>query len=137
MGHEQAEEAFLRDFRSAKLHHAWLIAGPSGIGKATFAFRIARFLLQDKIDPQAETLAVDPNSRSANLIANESHSNLMVLTRPWDADRKRLKTALTVDEVRKMHDFFGLAAGRNGSSRWIRRWLSRSSTLSGRPNLSR
>lgn len=114
VGHERAERAFLQDFRAGKLHHAWLIAGPQGIGKATFAFRIARFLLQDKIDPQADTLSVDPNTPHAKLIANDSHSNLLVLSRPWDADKKRLKTALTVDEVRKMHDFFGLAAGRKG-----------------------
>jgi len=114
VGHERAETAFLKDFQSGKLHHAWLIAGPEGVGKATLAFRIARFLLQDDPDPQKGTLAVVPDATVSKLIANGSHSNLLVLSRLWDAEKKRLKTALTVDEVRKMHDFFHLAAGRSG-----------------------
>ena len=44
-GHPEAETAFLDAIRSGRLHHAWLIGGPEGIGKATLAYRIARFLL--------------------------------------------------------------------------------------------
>jgi len=114
VGHEDAERSFLKDFQSGKLHHAWLITGPEGIGKATLAFRIARFLLQDDLNPQADTLTVGPDAPVSKLISSNGHSNLLVLSRPWDAEKKRLKTAVTVDEVRKMHDFFNLAAGRKG-----------------------
>ena len=114
IGHEEAERAFLQEFQSGKLPHAWLIAGPSGVGKATLAYRIARFVLKDDVALNTDSLSVDPNDQVSHLIEANSHSNLLVLSRPWDADKKRLKTAVTVNEVRKMHNFFGLAAGRNG-----------------------
>ena len=114
VGHAAAEDLFLQEFQNGKVPHAWLIAGPEGIGKATLAFRIARFVLQDQQDIDPTSLFVDPQAQVSKLIANDSHSNLLVLSRPWDPDKKRLKTAVTVNEVRKMHDFFGLAAGRRG-----------------------
>src|SRR3984893_11301419 len=45
LGHEAAEKTMLAAYRSGRLHHAWLLAGPRGIGKATLAWRFARFLL--------------------------------------------------------------------------------------------
>lgn len=45
IGHAGAEAAFLDAWGSGRLHHAWLLAGPEGVGKATFAYRVARFLL--------------------------------------------------------------------------------------------
>ena len=48
-GHDAAEATLLRALQSGRLPHAWLITGPRGIGKATLAFRFARFLLVTKI----------------------------------------------------------------------------------------
>ena len=121
-GHDAAEAAFLDAFTSGRMHHAWLITGPKGIGKATLAWRIARFLLATPMEaadalfaaPPPETLDISPDHPVAHRIHALSEPGLFLLRRPWDRDRKRLKTAITVDEVRKLTDFFGLSAGGNG-----------------------
>ena len=115
LGHEEAERTFLDAATSGKLPHAWLISGPAGIGKATFAYRIARYMLdaegQGALVPSLE---VPENSEASHLISAQSHPNLLVLRRPWDRTAKRFKTILTVDEMRRIQNFFGLAAGRAG-----------------------
>ena len=45
VGHDAAEAAFLASVESGRLHHAWLICGSRGIGKATLAYRMARHVL--------------------------------------------------------------------------------------------
>lgn len=117
VGHELAERTIIETMGSGRLPHAWLFAGPPGIGKATLAYRMARFLLRygDQIPKGHKAgLNVDPNDPVAKRIAAMTHSNLLILRRPWDSARKRLKTVLTVDEVRRINNFFGLAAGEEG-----------------------
>jgi DNA polymerase-3 subunit delta' len=122
-GHQTAEAAFLRAYTSHRLHHAWLITGPKGVGKATLAWRIARFLLATPMDegdalfgapPPPDRLDIAPEHPVAHRIHALSEPGLFLLRRPWDREKKRLKTTITVDEVRKMKDFFGLSAGGNG-----------------------
>jgi len=121
-GHDTAETAFLEAFHSGRMHHAWLITGPKGIGKATLAWRVARFLLATPMDqadalfaaPPSETLDIAPDHPVAHRIHALSEPGLFLLRRAWDREKKRLKTVITVDEVRRMKDFFGLSAGGNG-----------------------
>ena len=121
-GHDTAETAFLEAIHSGRMHHAWLITGPKGIGKATLAWRVARFLLATPMDqadalfaaPPSETLDIAPDHPVAHRIHALSEPGLFLLRRAWDREKKRLKTVITVDEVRRMKDFFGLSAGGNG-----------------------
>ena len=115
LGHDEAERAFLNAANSGKLPHAWLISGPAGIGKATLAYRIARYMLNtDGQGALVPSLDVSVDSPASHLISAQSHPNLLVLRRPWDRTAKRFKTILTVDEMRRIQDFFGLAAGQAG-----------------------
>ncbi len=116
VGHEKAEAAFVAAWRSGRLPHAWLITGPYGIGKATFAYRAARALLHHggEAPKRGAPLVVDPAASAARRIERQSHSNLLVLKRPYDRTRKKPKTVLTVDEVRRIAPFFGMAAGEDG-----------------------
>ncbi|MTI17453.1 DNA polymerase III subunit delta' [Rhodobacteraceae bacterium RKSG542] len=114
-GHEEAEQELLNAYRSQRFHHAWLIGGPKGVGKATLAFRFARFALAnpDRFGAQvmsARDLSVPMESHSARMVAAGSHADLLHLRRPWDEKGKRFKRDLPVDEVRRTVSFFGSTA---------------------------
>src|SRR5215470_12533755 len=83
-GHGGAEREFLAAYRSGRLPHAWLIGGEPGIGKATLAYRIARFVLahpDPSLVPDAASLALDPDQRTVRRIAVNAHSDLLALER--------------------------------------------------------
>lgn len=117
VGQEAAESAFLAAWRSGRLHHAWLIAGPQGIGKATLAYRIARFVLTNP-DPAATAAAtgldVDPDIPAARQVTALSHPDLIVVRRGWNAARKTFFSTLSVDAVRRAGRFFDLTPGHGG-----------------------
>ena len=118
-GHEAAERVLLDAYRSGRMHHAWLITGPDGIGKATLAFRIARFILANP-DPArtgiaaADDLGVDGRQALIGKIARGVHPNILHLQRPWDEKAKRYKTEISVDTVRRIVPFLGTTAGEGG-----------------------
>lgn len=109
-GQEAAEAAFLEAWNTGRLHHGWLLTGARGIGKATLAWRIARFLLTDPTAP-AETLDPTPGHAALPRIRALSDPGVMLIRRPWDEKGKKLKTQITVDEVRKLGGFFAMSSG--------------------------
>lgn len=117
-GHAEAERAFLDAYRGGRMHHAWLIGGPPGIGKATLAYRVARFLLANP-DPTAAavqtatSLAVPSDHPVARRVAAQAHPDLLVLERT-ENEAGNLRTVITVDEVRRTTSFFGSTAGEGG-----------------------
>jgi DNA polymerase-3 subunit delta' len=117
-GHQAAETALLAAYRSGRMPNGFLLIGPRGIGKATLAYRLARFIFAHP-DPssaevaQAETLAVEPNHPAARRIAAQSQSDLLVLERTM-SDRGVLRQQIAVDDVRKTVTFFGATAGEGG-----------------------
>lgn len=115
IGHGEAERALLDAYRSERFHHAWIIGGPRGIGKATLAFRFARFVLANperfsEAVREATDLRVDPDDPVSRKIAAGSHPDLLHLRRPYDDKRDRFKSELPVDEVRRTVSFFGSTA---------------------------
>ncbi len=112
-GHEQAEQFLAQAYRSGKGHHAILIEGPEGIGKATLAFRFANHVLSHPDPERAPERIADPDPRSlvSRQIATGASHNLLYLTRPVDEKTGRTKTAITVDEVRRAGHFFGTTSG--------------------------
>ena len=80
-GHANEEAALLAAWNSGKIHHAWLLAGPKGIGKATFAFRAARFILNEGEgasdalfgSEHPNSMDVRADSHSARLVSNLAH----------------------------------------------------------------
>src|SRR6266403_2513272 len=117
-GHREAESALLNAYRGGRIPHAWLIGGPQGIGKATLAYRMARFVLAHRnptaLDVQgAETLWVDPSHPVARHIAAGAHGGLLTLERTLN-DRGVVRTVITVDETRETISFFGSTAAIEG-----------------------
>jgi len=117
-GHRDAEQALLNAYRSGRIPHAWLIGGAQGIGKATLAYRMARFALAHR-DPlasdvqHAETLWVDPSDPVARHVAAGAHGGLLTLERSLN-DKGVMRTVITVDETRETISFFGSTAAVEG-----------------------
>ncbi|MEM7487874.1 MAG: DNA polymerase III subunit delta' [Pseudomonadota bacterium] len=109
-GQGAAEAAFLEAWNGERLHHGWLLTGPRGVGKATLAWRIARFLLTDP-PARAETLDAPPGHPALPRIAALSEPGLMLLRRPWDEKAKRLRQDITVEEARRLGGFFAMSSG--------------------------
>jgi DNA polymerase-3 subunit delta' len=114
VGHAAAEEAFLACFRAGRMPHAWLVAGPRGVGKATFAFRCARFLLAQGHDGAPATLAMDAEHRTFRLVASGGHPDLLVVERGYDPRRKRLRSEIVVADTRAVSSFLRLTAADGG-----------------------
>jgi DNA polymerase III subunit delta' len=117
-GHHEAEAALLNAYRSGRIPHAWLLGGAQGIGKATLAYRMARFVLTHRdplSDPvqRAETLAIEPNTPAARHVASNAHGSLLTLERTAN-DKGVLRTVITVDETRETISFFGSTAAVEG-----------------------
>ena len=105
LGHGQAEARLLRAWDAGKLHHAWLISGARGIGKATLAYRFARFLAQPDAPMGARSLHVEAESATFKTLSAGAHPNIQVLERAFDKKLKRLKTEIAVDDSREAIDF--------------------------------
>ncbi len=126
LGQERAEGTLLAAQRSGRLPHAWLLAGRRGIGKATLAYRFARFLLAgdeandgpglfgDVLADTAEGLALSEEDPVFRMVAAGTHPDLKVLERSRDPKRGRLRTAILVDEVRPVVHFLHQTADRGG-----------------------
>lgn len=111
-GHAGAERELAGTFAGGRMHHAWLITGREGIGKATLAYRFARHVLArpDERDPKGVSLDVPPTSTAARQVLALSHPGLMLIRRPWDFKSKKLMTVITVDEVRRLRSFLAHSA---------------------------
>ena len=134
IGQEAAEQAFLTAHNSGRLHHGWLLTGPRGLGKATLAWEIARFLLATPpaaaddglfgAPPPPLSLHIDPDHPVAHRMRALSEPGLFLLRRggAGSADSERDKALregrfsdyIRVDEIRKLHAFFGLSAADGG-----------------------
>ena len=118
-GHREAERTLLESYQSTRIPHAWLIGGPPGIGKATLAYRLARFVLAHP-DPKAPavqnatSLAVDADNPVARRIAAQAQGDLLVLERVINEQTGKLYTVIRVDDVRRSVSFFGSTAGEGG-----------------------
>lgn len=117
-GHDAAERTLLDAYKSGRIPHAFLIGGPQGIGKATLAFRMARFVLANP-DPatdavqHATSLAVARGNPAAELVRAQSHPDLLVLERSV-GDNGKLRSVIRVEDARQVTGFLSTTAGLGG-----------------------
>jgi DNA polymerase-3 subunit delta' len=130
IGHTEAEATLLAAVASGRLPHAWLLLGPKGIGKATLAFRFARYLLSglgEAVKAEAgpslfgddepaaaappQSLALDPDHPIFRRIAAKGHADLMVLDADLATGRS---TVIPADAIRTLGPFLHQTAGEGG-----------------------
>jgi DNA polymerase-3 subunit delta' len=109
IGHAAAEAAMQAALAGSRLHHAWLITGPDGVGKATLAYRFARRLLAG-----GASLAMASTDPVFRRVAAGTHADLLTVEREWDEKKKRLKKQIAVDSVRDIPRFLQLTPAEGG-----------------------
>jgi DNA polymerase-3 subunit delta' len=117
VGHESAERQLVRSFRSGRMHHAWLITGPPGIGKATLAFRLARWIFADRARARAaadETLHVESNHPVFRQVASGGHPDLRVLKREPNEKTGKMRSEISVEQAREAIKFLHLTPALGG-----------------------
>lgn len=123
-GQDAAEAGFLDAFNSGRLHHAWLLTGPRGAGKATLAWRIARFLLATPMDqggglfgdtpPRHETLDIAPDHPVSHRLLARSEPGLYTITRGLNEKTGKLRDMIVVDDIRGLTHFLTMSSADGG-----------------------
>lgn len=123
LGQESAEKTLLKAHQSGRLPHAWLLTGQKGVGKATLAYRFARYLLAGGGGATAaslfgepvaaDSLYIDPAHPVFRRVAVGSHGDLRVLERQEDK-RGRMRSSIVVDDVRSATDFLHRTSSEGG-----------------------
>jgi DNA polymerase-3 subunit delta' len=122
LGHEAVEAALLRAVADGKLPHALLLGGPRGIGKATLAFRFARFLFAQRgggeglfgAPPPSGGLAVAESDPVFRRVAASGHADLLTVERAWDEKRRRLRGEIIAAHARAIPGFLRLTPAEDG-----------------------
>jgi DNA polymerase-3 subunit delta' len=115
VGQDDALARAARAIRGGRPPQAWLIAGPPGIGKATLAYRVARYLLANgATDVGPADLSVPSDGSAAKQVAAGSHPGLLVLKRGINPDTGKRMTVTGVKEIRRLGEFFGMTSGAGG-----------------------
>jgi DNA polymerase-3 subunit delta' len=109
-GHAAAEADLSAALASGRIHHAWLITGPEGVGKATLAFRFARRLLAGP----AATLDLGATDPVFRRVATRSHADLLTIEREFDEKRQRMRGEIVVDDTRVISAFLRLTPAEGG-----------------------
>ena len=120
IGHEAAERALLESWNSGRMPHAWLLTGRKGIGKATLAYRTARFVLSQGAQQgaglfgdapmTADSLSTDPESPVSLQVGAGGHPDLLTIERSINTNTKKLRGEIVVEDVRRLTSFLSLTA---------------------------
>ncbi len=110
-GQHEAEDRFLAASQSGRMHHAWMITGPTGTGKATLAWRIARHVLSGTF---ASDLEIGPDDPVFRQTASLTAPGLYLCRRPWDPKTEKLRTQVTVEEIRQLKSYFQVTSADGG-----------------------
>lgn len=128
IGHEETQNQLLSLFNSGRMHHGIILSGAKGIGKATLAYRFARFLLKnpppdpnqdslfgdvaDAVEPV--TLEIDREDPVFRRVASGGHADLMTLERAYDATKNKTAESLSVTDLRKVEPFLRMTSSDGG-----------------------
>jgi DNA polymerase III subunit delta' len=111
VGQDRAVDQFASAWATRKLHHAWLLAGPKGVGKASFARAAARRVLADAAGPPLALSGLEtPDDHPiVKLVEAGSHPDMRGLERVLN-DKGNLNRNIKVEQVRQLGEFVSLSA---------------------------
>lgn len=104
IGNEQVEEEIFNTLNSQRMHHAWIFHGPKGVGKATMAYRVARYFLGAKTTGLSP-LATEKDDHVSVLIENESNPDVRIASH-YCPEEEKLKNVVSVHAIREMNALF-------------------------------
>jgi DNA polymerase-3 subunit delta' len=109
-GQDRAVEQFLAAWTSGAMHHAWLLAGPSGVGKARFALAAAERVLAEAAGPTITGVGLESPEEHpvGRLVAARSHPDFRLLERQVNAKTGNLARGISVDQVRELGELFAV-----------------------------
>ena len=118
IGHNEQIKTFKDTFKNKRLHHSWLLEGPAGLGKSTFAYCISRailsikknenetFLLDDDVNNYELNLKYEENNLIHNRIAENTHVDLKIIERDNAETKPYSNEIIPVNKVRELQYFF-------------------------------
>ncbi len=112
LGQDAAEAMLAHALQSGRMHHAWLITGPQGVGKATLAYRFARYLLAGA--PKGDGLTLPPEHPVFRRVAANTHADLLTIEREWNEKTKKMRGEIVIDTVREVSGFLRLTPAEGG-----------------------
>ena len=112
VGQDRAVDQFAEAWAMRRLHHAWLLAGPKGVGKATFAEAAARRVLADAAGPPTDLPGIETNDDHpiVKLVNAGSHPDMRWLERLTDEKTEKTARNISVDQIRELGQFMGMTA---------------------------
>jgi DNA polymerase-3 subunit delta' len=107
VGHEAVEASIAGAIASHRFHHAWLMTGEQGIGKASFAYRFTRFMLAQQADLPNEVASLDvgEDAKAYRQVTSQSHPGLLTIRRTWEPQGKRFRQSIAIDDIRALRHF--------------------------------
>lgn len=126
LGHTAQEQKLIQLAQGGQMPHALVLSGPKGIGKATMAYRLARFMFKrgladpaqdalfDAPKPMPETLEISSEDGVFKRIASGGHPDFMSVERAYDATKNKYKSGVDIEEIRKIEPFLRRTAAEGG-----------------------
>lgn len=114
VGHKRSIDEFISSAQGARLPHAWLLCGPKGVGKASFAYLVARHILALNTPSEITSISPAEDSDVARLLENSVYPDLYVLKRGYNLKTEKFRKDISVDETRELKKAFNFSSARGG-----------------------
>lgn len=114
VGHKRPIAEFIAAAQGGRMPHAWLLCGPQGVGKASFAYLVARAVLSHAVPTQIEHISPAVDSDASRLLETSIHPDMYVLKRSYNEKTDKFRGDISVEETRVLKKAFALSSARGG-----------------------
>lgn len=114
VGHKRPIAEFIAAAQGGRMPHAWLLCGPQGVGKASFAYLVARAVLSHAVPTQIEHISPAVDSDASRLLETSIHPDMYVLKRSYNEKTGKFRGDISVEETRVLKKAFAMSSARGG-----------------------